>query len=581
MSADIEELQPAARLLSLFPKVVAHLRTRHAARRLTLVMGAGVSSGLALPPWTKLVELIARHPAVRGTELIVGNNPAENTERLYQHFCDSYKAGLSQQQSAVWRERTCDAKWKDIVRTCLYAPIIYPDHVPENLTDQDCREIELRLNEAIPRHPYLGSVYQIVREAPYTITYNFDDVMERLISISLTQRERTAEGRGYETFVSPAASSRRRNARIYHPNGFLPLNKLETSSDAVALRESDLIGQLLPKHELTTSFLRAHIRTHTTLLVGMSFSDLTQRVLYQENREHLPGNIHYHLDFQKPEESARRRAQSRQAARELAKANFKALGVLSVPLFADEFGPFFQLLTMDDEHLIDLASEHDVPMIYRYYLVGAPGSGKSSVLTHLNSLVTHDEWPDPRPNILGRAPETLNEEETRFVNGWLNRQFRMKNRRLLRAEIGIHVVDRSPLDTLTYQPPAMRHERARELKRELRNPVASGHVFRFKGDDDVLALRLIALHKDLSPDSIGKLAEATETLYSGHGVTEIDTRERSLLEVVREVTELIHLHEKQPKNLESLLTDACKEPPDGTANDSPATVPLGSPVDAS
>jgi hypothetical protein len=527
-----------------------------------MMLGAGVSTELGLPTWSKLVELISRHQSVNGVDLCVGSNPSENTERLYQHFREHYKAKLDQSQSDVWRDRTCDAKWKDIVRTCLYAAIIYDtEEIPETLSEDDCQKVDRILSSKIPTHSYLSSIYQIVREASYTITYNFDDVLERLILGSLSQRERTLEGRGYETFVNPNSSTRRQNSRIYHPNGFLPLNKLEGSSDAITLRETDLISQLLPRQEAETRFLKAHLRSHTTLLIGMSFSDITQRVFYKDNRDELPGNIHYHLEYLPVAADATldQRRRIRTIARDRARSNFRAFGVFSVPLFSEEFSAFFQLLTMDDEHLIDLASELDVPMVYRYYLVGPPGSGKSSVLSHLSSLVTHDEWPDQRPNALARAPDTLTKEENRQLNSWLNKQFRMKNRRLLRAEIGIHVIDRSPLDPLAYQSAAQRPERARELRRELRNPIAPGHVFRFTGKEDVFSLRLIALQKELNPSVIAKIARATDELYKDHGVTIVDTQERTLLEVVRTITELIHLHDKEPKDLESLLADACRE----------------------
>jgi energy-coupling factor transporter ATP-binding protein EcfA2 len=520
------------------------------------------------------VQLIAKHPLVNGEKYLGEGSPAEVTEHLYQHFYSTYYASLAATHSGIVPpaerlSRQCKAKWKDIVRTCLYATLVrnanglpvYGDHnVPVTLSDADRQAIESRLTTQIPQHPYLSTIIPLIREAACTITYNFDDILERLIASSLTPRERTIEGRGYETFVTPTAQGRRRNARIYHPNGFLPLSKLESSSDAIALTETDLVGQVLPKHELESTFLRAHIRTHTTLLLGMSFSDFTQKTLYQENREHFPGNVHYLIQRLGTADAPEQRAAARNDARNRAQTNFKAFGVLSVPLFADEYSAFFRLLTIDEEYLVDLASEHDVALVYRYYLVGPPGSGKSSILAHLGCLVTHDEWPDTRPDLLARAPESLSEPENRIVNAWLNRQFRLKNRRLLRAEIGIHVVDRSPLDPLTYQDTiSKQRQRATDLRRGLRSPVAAGHVIRFIGPADVLALRLILLQKDLEPDVIGRIATRTDLLYQGEGVTTIDTTNRTLLDVAKEVSDLIHLRDVTVQDLDGMLARACEE----------------------
>src|SRR5262245_57421678 len=74
-------------VLRRYSKPVVHMRAQRAARKLSIVFGAGISEDFNLPSWSKLVDRIAAHPTIQGKAIDRKNDSlTSRAEILYRHF---------------------------------------------------------------------------------------------------------------------------------------------------------------------------------------------------------------------------------------------------------------------------------------------------------------------------------------------------------------------------------------------------------------------------------------------------------------------------------------------------------------
>ncbi|MCP4007431.1 MAG: hypothetical protein GY725_24885 [bacterium] len=579
MSIDYErESNVEQRVMLYYHRPIAHLWRRHKQERLCPVIGAGVSTDLGLPTWSQLVERLTRHKEISYSGPIDENDPASAADRIYHHLYTRVSGDIRQNAANDAPEATIikkfNAAWKRAITAGLYGQILQGD-THDRVTDlsiEEKKKIAERLEGSIKRHGYLERLYPIIRNAHLTINYNFDDSLQRLIGLRLTAEEREQEGRGHETFVNVAARGQRNTCRLYHPNGFLPMEDLERPSDSVTLTGSELIGRTLTKRDLDTTLLRSHLQSHTTLVIGMSLRDVTQQRIYREIHEQHPGHIHYMVEYLsdtkttthngelvKVKLTTEERFQKRSVALASCAAMFMAYGIYPLPLFPEEIGPLLGLLSRSEDHINTVADDARVSLNHRYYIVGAPGSGKSSVVEILSSVIAHDEWPEPRPDLLAKDYKRLSPDEQQTVEAWIDRQFRIKNKRLGQNQVGIHLIDRSPLDPLSYtKSEEERRKRARVLKTKLVHSIAPGHVFRIDADPSELHLRLLPQLKTSELETLREMTEDMRELYPDklEGVTPIDSRFLSLNELVTIIANYIFLENLPECDLEGLLQEA-------------------------
>jgi hypothetical protein len=152
------------------------------------------------------------------------------------------------------------------------------------------------------------------------------------------------------------------------------------------------------------------------------------------------------------------------------------------------------------------------------------------------------------------------------VDEWVAKQFRLRNNVLNFNEnqIGLHILDRGPLDPLAFTPeqqsiPSKAKRLRSSIKGRSKAQLSGAHVIVLKGDPGVLNARAIAQGKQFSVEAIGLQQERLIDCYTKEGVTAIDTRNLSLEEVVRSVAlEIFHNQYHQYTSLEfrgSLGTD--------------------------
>lgn len=208
-------------LLERYPKAVAHMRWQLHAERFGLIFGAGASRDLGFPTWETLVQRVAESPEVDGATLTKEvQKPLPIVAEVAYHafrqrYIDAVRAVSSNANDV---ERLLTAKWIDLIHRCLYYG------VPESASD-------LLARDTVYKH-----LLPVVRESPITVNYNYDDTLQRLL---LDTRADIDKGRGFETIVDPNLQHSHDNSVLYHPNGFLPRNHLERTTDKIIFNDLD------------------------------------------------------------------------------------------------------------------------------------------------------------------------------------------------------------------------------------------------------------------------------------------------------------------------------------------------------
>lgn len=528
-------------LFARYPRAIVHMRQQIELSRFGLCLGAGVSKDFGFPMWGELIGRIARDSAVDGERLIgpyAAPSQSSRTQVLFQRFrCRQLKG--SEALITSDQERTIRQAWTELIHHNLYQGIAK--------NDQDLS------------HPYLIEFLPIVRNAPMTVNYNFDDSLERMISARRSPEE-VREGRGYETVWRPSTQFRSTKGVIYHPNGFLPLRLIEGFSDHLVFSEDSFADQLIASMAGHYSILLSHLSRTTCLLLGLSLEDATFKHLLRQNARQNPGHYHYYVAYVDDKKDPPPVQQ--QAA--VISSNFDVYNLITLFLRSSEIAALGRLLTVETGALADLADAEGVPTSYCFYLSGAVGVGKTTAVGLFPSLTMYDEWTDPKHPLLVRPFTELNPDETKEVDGWVSEQFRKKNWLLLRDEQGIQVVDRCQLDPLAFVSEEHRTARAAGLiasiiPKKSKRRIRAGHVIVLRGDPRVMAARIRDRHKGGTEQYVAKQQQEFDKIYPADGVTRLDVRDFVPEDVVRRIARIIHLEPYSECKLHERLSAIAKE----------------------
>jgi hypothetical protein len=511
------------------------------AERFGVIFGAGASRDLGFPTWEGLVQRVVDSPEVDGATLTKEvQKPlpivAEVAFHAFrQRYIDEVRAVSSNANDV---ERLITSRWIELIHRCLY------DGVPESVAD-------LLARDTVYKH-----LLPVVRLSPITVNYNYDDTLQRLL---LHTRRDVDKGRGFETIVDPNLQHSHTNNVLYHPNGFLPRNHLERTADKIIFNDGTFADQISDFMMGTFSSMLHHLSQHTWLLVGLSLSDETLRHMLHKSALLNPGHYHYHIEHCRAPVGALTSAMRCQAA-----ANFETYNLITLFLDSSEIATLGQCLAAPAHDLRALAEESNVRLSYTFYLAGVPSVGKSTSLSHFKNLATWDEWLEERLPEMGKPFLTLTEEERLKVDAWIMNQVGLKNRRLLDAErdggIGITVVDRCVPDAVTFTQPDGWRDKAKSLLDAVspgaaKRIVHPGQVLLLVGDPKEIKIRAATKNKETSEKYTEGMQRALQLVYGNSGVTNVDVRNMTVRQVVKEIARIIHLGDYRECNLQKRLED--------------------------
>jgi hypothetical protein len=522
------------------------MRQQFLRNRFGLVFGAGIGVDLKFPNWTELLERIAKHPEVGGDQLIArsGGNSTTLAQQLFHYYkakCDNLAS--TDDKSPKMLEMELRAGWRQIVRECLY------------------RGLSTDVDELVREDKYLKSLLPLIKGSPLTVTYNFDDTLQRLLlQDSKNNGEKT---RGYRTLWSGNVQLHARlGGVIYHPNGFLPHEKGERPSDHLVFAEDSFADQLIDSMAGRYSSLATHFSQTTCLLVGLSLQDPTLKHMLRQSAVHFPGHFHYYVRFVRDPSRRDLICEDAEAA-----ANFNVYNLNTLFLTAEEISALSDLISTEEKEFAAVAQEVVQHSSFRFFVVGSVAAGKSTTVNNFRSMLTQDEWTEERAPNMEKAPELLTQDQKKEIDSWVADQVNQKNLNLMAStDHGIHVIDRAPLDAFAFTLERDEWPAKAKLLREAITPglarnrrLVPGHVVFLHNDPVVMAERAISLQKATDSEKLATQQNALLHVYKKlkptGGLTVINAFQKTPGEVTKEVARVIFSEKYEEADMHQLLLD--------------------------
>ncbi len=534
------------RVLKDHSKAVVHLRQQFNNGRLGLVFGAGISKDLGFPDWSGLIEGIASHPDINGKDIYDSakkwSNTTSITQLLFQHFKQRKLKELEATYSSVaYREKRVLSEWREAVHEVLFA------------------KAAVDRKNKVDSHPYLKEFIQLINKTEFSVNYNFDDTLEFMLS-QPEWNTPSGKGKSYQAVWNPYMQFRDGTAVIYHPNGYLPGDKNLQQSETLVFSEESFSDQLIESMSGKLSSLLHLFTKKTCLFVGLSLDDNTLKHLLRQASSICPGNFHYFIRYTRDKDSLT--DDEKQA---IFNANFEVYNLITLFLNSEEVSQLAQLVTLNPDEFKTKAEITGVDIKFNYYLVGTVGSGKSTVLSHFGNLKLFEEWMEERPSELAKPFNKLDKKELKKVDGWVDSQFYKKNLALLGETEGLHLIDRTPLDPITFsQETSEMTERAKSMALAISPGMSNyridiGQVLFLKSEISELQNRLLSKRKtSWDEKTLEELQDRTVKLYNASQLTEIENIARPIETVVKAIARTIFVDDYIPVDLHEVLIDTAK-----------------------
>lgn len=336
---------------------------------------------------------------------------------------------------------------------------------------------------------------------------------------------------------------------------------MEVPSDKFVFSEASYAEQFLGVLAGDQGALTNHFSKNTCLLIGLSLDDEMLRNLLVISSRSSPGNYHYFVYFLK--KGRKIEPDQREA---IERSNFNVYNLITLFLTEREIaalGDFINPKVINDEDFCDHARQTIKGGAFRFYLTGPLGVGKSTILNQFRNLIVYDEWLETKPRILAKPWWKLNPVEREKADCWIARQFKLKNDNLRRGKFGIFMVDRPPLDPLSFTPADAKSDKARRLLEAICpgmvDKVESGTVILLMGDPEEPAVRLILTEREgYTATKLKEMTSAFRNIYKGKGVVILDTHGLTIQEVTKKVAAIVHMEPYKPYNLHNRL-EKCRD----------------------
>lgn len=525
-------------LIKNYSRAIAHLRTQKKLDRLGLVFGAGISRGFGFPTWNELIKRISK--SVGGEELLSSSsNHSAISQLLFQIYrSKEYDSYGSQYGEFDKFNSHVQAGWHKIIHDSLY------------------KEVPTDIEELLKRDPYLKEYVEIIRTIKLTVNYNFDNTIQRILSDARTDEEKKYS-RGFRTVWNADIQLYPQRGVIYHPNGFLPHLVVEKTSEDLIFLDDSFGDQLIDSSSGHYATLSYYYSQNTCVFIGLSLDDSTLKHLLRKCSNHHPGHVHYYVHY--VEDTSSLSEEKKKAIRD---ANFEVYNLVTLFLNNDGIKNLAHLIKCSDETYEEKCDLRAIDTRYKYFLTGSVSVGKSTAVSNLRSLQTHDEWLENRIDGMEKDPTRISQKDKiKRIDNWVIEQWRKKNFTLARsANHGIHIIDRCPLDAFAFTPKDDWVAKAKLTRigitpKNSKVTLEKGTVVLLLGDPGAMAVRAMKLQKEVDSDSLAYRQELLKRVYSKDvdGIIWLDTREKSAKKVAKEISRIIHLDEYIECDLQNRL----------------------------
>jgi hypothetical protein len=257
-------------------------------QRFCLVFGAGAGYDLGFPQWHDLLERLGKNLSGFTEASPIAENEtglAQLLIKLFEHDFNLTDPQPSLDNSEGQRAHRArfNAAWRRRIHVALYQDVI-----------KDPSEAEQQ--KFLSQKCYFSSFLEVIKRSPVTVTYNFDDSIERFLGAGRSAPEKTKK-RGYTSIHDENSQLPSLSPIIYHPNGFLAHLEAEKPSAQLILSEESFAEQLNDYIAGRQAVLHAQLSQKTCLLIGCSLTDPTLNYLLKRNATHHPGHYHYHIHW--------------------------------------------------------------------------------------------------------------------------------------------------------------------------------------------------------------------------------------------------------------------------------------------
>jgi hypothetical protein len=525
---------PIARQPKL-PRFLCHLYQRLLDRKLNLVIGAGISVDAGVPQWHGLLERLAENPPELASDLLHHRTAGLNPEYLGQILYHRFKNTCDTTCAPEFKEATVDNGWAKSIHDAIYRD------VPENIDD------------CLKAHPYLSSLRDLARKAPLVISFNFDDILSDAIGRKIELDG--GGGRPCSVVWQPPLVDRPDATTIYHVNGILPRVELKKRSPRLVFTEDSFADALARSAGISAEYMFLRFVQNTMLLLGLSLSDSSLKDYLRRNKDQAPANHHYMVYWIRDEKSV-----SQNQMQDIFEANLELYNLITIFLSSIEIMSFLDLLNLVERDFRDIIENfgQDERSRYHFYIAGPVGAGKSTLLEHLRCFSTHEEWTRPPPREMYLASSKLTPAQAKKVNAFVYNELKEKNLRMDNAGVGIHFMDRAPLDLYAFsKDDKERKRKTADLRASVTRdkPLQAGEVIFLWAKGTTLVKR--NLSRGRLPSAAGEanyFNNQTKTLTKVYNpVVRLQTDELSSGEIAKRVARHVLLEEYSPIDLNKVM----------------------------
>mgnify|MGYP001476118266 CR=1 FL=1 len=512
-----------AKTLQNYAKAVVHLRTRFQEGNLGLLFGAGISKSFGLPLWPALIERLAKHLNYTEYYSKIRDKPLPTISKLLlTRFAFLKKKDFEKNKNF---DTIIQGLWYAKLRDALYND--FPD-----------------TSEFYEKHPYINEFLEIILKSPLTISFNFDSCIEMMLSG--WQRNNKIPEKLYEAIDNGAVPFRgQKRGIIYHINGYIPRNPLESLGNKIVFSSDEFYKQKDEKIDGLYSTFEHCLSKYTYILLGLSLRDENFKSFLKQHAKNNPGHYHYYI--KRITNLNTNHDDGYQAFREKL---FDEYNLICLQLNDAEIAALARLIRYDYcGYFRNFAAMSGINTTWVYYLTGIPGSGKTTIARHMQSLRTYDEWLEEVLPLLKLPHTSLSPEVEYQADCWIANQFAQKNMKLLSEKEGIFLVDRAPLDPLSYRKQNEKisikakwyheHLYQGDVNRDIKN----GEILLLEGNIPDIASRIIYRtgNDSMNTNHLQELSKDLHSLYADKKVRIIKTNDLSIKEVVKKISKIIYL----------------------------------------